>query len=77
MSDTNRKRYDQRARDRRYANKRSLKLKHKALDSLKDPWDRDELPNQLMLDIVVEDCADGRRARPCMPDIPLRVLLGY
>ena len=77
MSHSSRKRYDQRERDRRWANRRSLKLRSKALDSLKDPWERDDLPNQLLLDIVVEDCETSRCEHEPPIEIPRRVLEGY
>jgi len=77
MSKSQRKHYDQRARDRRWANARSLKLRTTKLQSCKEPWERDDLPNQLLLDIVVEDCEAGRRTPGSPPIIPRRVAEGY
>ena len=77
MADSQRKHYDQRARDRRWANARSLKLRKCKIDLAKEPWERDDLPSQRLLDIVVEDCEAGRRTPGSPPIIPRRVAEGY
>ena len=77
MTHTHKRQFDRRARDRKHTNARSLKNRICSSADTMTPWERDDLPNQLLLDIVVEDCATSRQTPAPRIEIPRRVLEGY